>query len=72
MVKRYAGADKLSMNSWIEGLLDIEDMRRRCEDHGRFMAAHPEAVALTTAWADRSMGRTQRGGTGGPSASRLS
>jgi hypothetical protein len=28
-VKRYAEADQQSMNSWIEGLLDVEDMRRR-------------------------------------------
>ena len=32
-VKRYADADQQSMNSWIEGLLDIEDMRRRCAAH---------------------------------------
>jgi hypothetical protein len=30
MVKRYAEADQKSMNFWIEALLDVEDMRRRC------------------------------------------
>src|SRR5260370_20071997 len=29
-VKRYAATDNQSMNAWIEGVLDIEDMRRRC------------------------------------------
>jgi hypothetical protein len=29
------------MNSWIEGLLDVEDMRRRCAAHDRWMATHP-------------------------------
>ena len=51
-VKRYAEADQQSMNAWIEGILDVEDMRRRCAAHGRWMAEHPEAVALSEAWAD--------------------
>jgi len=54
-VKRYAEADRQSMNAWIEGLLDVEDMRRRCAAHDRFMAAHPDAVALSEAWADRNL-----------------
>ena len=54
-VKRYADADQRSMNSWIEGLLDVEDMRRRCAAHGRWMTAHPEAVSFTEAWADRNL-----------------
>ncbi len=54
-VKRYADADQQSMNSWIEGLLDVEDMRRRCAAHGRWMEAHPEAVAFAEAWADRNL-----------------
>ncbi|HKR49640.1 MAG TPA: hypothetical protein VJT72_08680 [Pseudonocardiaceae bacterium] len=40
------------MNSWIEGFLDVEDMRRRCAAHDRWMAAHPEAVAFAEAWTD--------------------
>ena len=32
-VRRYAEDDSKSMNGWIEGLLDIEDMRRRCAAH---------------------------------------
>lgn len=32
------------MNSWVEALRDVEDMRRRCEEHGREMAANPEAA----------------------------
>ncbi|MGH3923678.1 MAG: hypothetical protein ACRDTT_12560 [Pseudonocardiaceae bacterium] len=54
-VKRYADADRQSMNSWIEGILDVEDMRRRCAVHGRWMAAYPEAVAFAEAWADRNL-----------------
>lgn len=55
MVRRYAEADQQSMNSWIEGLLDVEDMRRRCAAHDRFMASHPDAVAFSEAWADRTL-----------------
>lgn len=40
-VKRYAEADQLSMNAFIEGLLDAEDMRRRCAEHDRWMTDHP-------------------------------
>ncbi|CAN5255785.1 hypothetical protein BH20ACT5_BH20ACT5_03840 [soil metagenome] len=54
-VKLYAEADQQSMNAWIEGLLSIEDMRRRCAAHDRWMAAHPGAVAFTEAWADRNL-----------------
>ena len=53
-VKRYADADQQSMNSWIEGLLDVEDMRRRCAAHDRWMAANQDAGAFTEAWADRN------------------
>lgn len=54
-VKRYADADQQSMNSWIEGLLDVEDMRRRCAAHDRWMAAHPDAAAVAETWADRNL-----------------
>lgn len=54
-VKRYADTDQQSMNSWIESLLDVEDMRRRCAAHDRWMAAHPDAAAFTEAWADRNL-----------------
>lgn len=54
-VKRYAETDQQSMNSWIEGLLDVEDMRRRCAAHDRFMASHPDTVAATEAWADHNL-----------------
>lgn len=54
-VKHYADADNRSMNSWIESLLDVEDMRRRCAAHDRWMAAHPEAVTFAEAWADRGL-----------------
>ena len=43
-----------SMNAWIEGLLDVEDMRRRCTAHDRWMTAHPDAAAFAHAWADRN------------------
>lgn len=55
MVKRYAETDQQSMNSWIEGLLDVEDMRRRCAAHDHFMASHPDAVAVAEAWADHNL-----------------
>ena len=54
-VKRYADADQQSMNSWIENLLDIEDMRRRCAAHDQWMRAHPHATAFSEAWADRNL-----------------
>lgn len=54
-VKRYAEVDQQSMNSWIEGLLDVEDMRRRCAAHHQWMSAHPDAVAFAEAWADRNL-----------------
>jgi hypothetical protein len=54
-VKRYAEADQQSMNAWIEGLIDVEDMRRRCAAHDGFMATHPDAVAFIQAWADRNL-----------------
>lgn len=54
-VKRYADADQQSMNSWIEGLLDVEDMRRRCAAHDQWMVIHPEAGGFATAWADRNL-----------------
>ena len=54
-VKRHADADQRSINAWIEGVLDAEDMRRRCGEHGQWMADHPEAVAVSEAWADRNL-----------------
>lgn len=54
-VKRYADADRQSMNAWIEGLLDVEDMRRRCAAHDQWMASHPDATAFTEAWAHRNL-----------------
>jgi hypothetical protein len=53
-VKQYAEADKKSMNSWIETLLDAEDMRRRCDAHDRWMREHPRAAGF-----QRGMGRPQ-------------
>jgi hypothetical protein len=45
MVKRYAEDDHQSMNSWVEGVLDAEDMRRRCAAHAVWMEAHPDVAA---------------------------
>lgn len=53
-VKRYADLDRQSMNSWIEALLDLEDMRRRCAAHEQWIAARPDAVATAESWADRN------------------
>lgn len=49
-VTKYAEADRLSMNAFIEALLDVEDMRRRCSDHDLWLQQHPEAVAFSEAW----------------------
>jgi hypothetical protein len=54
-VKRYAEVDQQSMNSWIEGLLDVEDMRRRCAAHDQWMSTHPDAVAFTETWVDGNL-----------------
>lgn len=43
------------MNAWIELLLDVEDMRRRCAAHDQWTSKHPEAVALAEAWADLNL-----------------
>lgn len=55
-VKRYADADQQSMNAWIEGVLDVEDMRRRCAAHAQWMADHPQALSFAKAWGDRNFG----------------
>lgn len=54
-VKRYADEDQQSMNSWIESLLDVEDMRRRCAAHDQWMRANPDVAAFSEAWADRNL-----------------
>ncbi|HZQ33472.1 MAG TPA: hypothetical protein VFB19_17300 [Mycobacterium sp.] len=54
-VKRYSEEANQSMNAWIESVLDVEDMRRRCAAHGQWMADHPEAVSFSEAWADRNL-----------------
>jgi hypothetical protein len=43
------------MNSWIESVLVVEDMRRRCEAHNHWMQENPDAVAFSEAWADRNL-----------------
>ena len=40
-VKHYAEADHQSMNSWVEAVLDAEDMRRRCAAHAAWVEANP-------------------------------
>ncbi len=52
--KHHAEVEHKSMNAWIESLLDAEDMRRRCAEHGEWMASDPDAVAFAEAWADRN------------------
>lgn len=58
-VRRYAEHDQQSMNSWLETLLDAEDMRRRCEAHGRWMAENPDLVGFAEASADRNLATLQ-------------
>jgi hypothetical protein len=55
VLKRHAQADRQSMNSWIEDLLEVEDMRRRCAAHHQWMSANPGAVSFAEAWADRNL-----------------
>lgn len=49
-VKRYAETEHTSMNSWIEAVLDAEDMRRRCAEHGAWLRSNPGMAA----WAEQS------------------
>jgi hypothetical protein len=45
------------MSSWIESLLDLEDMRTRCVAHAKWMANHPEGFAAAY---ERRCSRNQR------------
>ncbi|SBW21614.1 toxin-antitoxin system HicB family antitoxin [Protofrankia symbiont of Coriaria ruscifolia] len=51
-VKRYAEAEHTSMNAWVEGLLDAEDMRRRCAAHGAWVQANPAAARAALAFGE--------------------
>jgi hypothetical protein len=55
LVKRYAEDDRQSMNAWIEALVDVEDMRRRCSAHGQWMSNNPEAATVAETWADENL-----------------
>jgi hypothetical protein len=52
-VKRYAETEHMSMNSWIEGVLGAEDMRRRCAAHGEWLRSNPGMAT----WAEQSARR---------------
>lgn len=54
-LKTHAENDGVSMNAWVEGVLDAEDLRRRCAAHEEWMAANPDAVAFAEAWADQNL-----------------
>jgi hypothetical protein len=49
-VKRYAEAEHTSMSAWVGGVLDGEDMRRRCAAHGASMRANPDIAAAALAF----------------------
>jgi hypothetical protein len=51
-VKRYAEADHTSMNSWVESVLDSEDMRRRCAAHAAWVAANPAMIQAALAFGE--------------------
>ncbi|CAJ58839.1 MULTISPECIES: pilus biosynthesis protein HicB [Frankia] len=51
-VRRYAEADQTSMNAWIEGVLDAEDMRRRCAAHGAWLRADPAVAQAALAFGE--------------------
>ncbi|ETW24581.1 hypothetical protein [Mycobacterium gastri] len=55
LVKRYAEDDRQSMNAWIESLVDVEDMRRRCAAHGQWMSKNPGAVSFAETWAEQNL-----------------
>ena len=54
VVRRYAEDDHQSMNAWIEALVDVEDMRRRCAAHGEWMSNNREAVTFAETWAEQN------------------
>lgn len=49
-VKRHADAERTSMNSWIEGVLDAEDMRLRCAAHAAWVEANPSVAGAALAF----------------------
>lgn len=49
-VKRHADAEHMSMNSWIEGVLDAEDMRRRCVAHAAWIQANQSVASAALAF----------------------
>jgi hypothetical protein len=51
-VKRYAEAEHTSMNAWVEGVLDAEDMRRRCAAHGAWVRADPAVAGAALAFGE--------------------
>jgi hypothetical protein len=53
--RQVAGVDQQSMHSWIEAILDTEDLRRRCAVHGQWMLAHPGTTTFSEACADRNL-----------------
>lgn len=59
-LKTHARADNQSMNAWIEGLLDAEDIRRRCAAHDAFMVTNPAVAAFAEDWANRNLDNLTR------------
>ncbi|CAO5157918.1 Pilus assembly protein HicB [Frankia sp. AiPs1] len=51
-VKRYAEAEDTSMNAWVEGVLDAEDMRRRCAAHATWVRANPAVAHAALAFGE--------------------
>ena len=54
-MRQRAQDNSQSMNAWIEGVLDNEDMRRRCAAHDWHPAAQPDMAQFSEAWADRNL-----------------
>lgn len=65
-LKQHAQADDTSMNTWLERLLDAEDMRRRCTAHAAWLARNPVAADRSEAWADRAFDDLPRPGVDHP------
>jgi hypothetical protein len=51
-VKRYAETEDTSMNAWVEGVLDAEDMRRRCAAHAAWVRANPTVARAALAFGE--------------------
>ncbi len=50
MAKPYREHDRQSTSSAV-----VEDLRRRCLAHGRWMTTHPDVAAFAAEWGDHNL-----------------